>query len=430
VGSLKLIFLEPLTAIIVSFCFLGFLLYKRVNLGITLTATALLLAILALDWRKIPAVLYTTTDYQTLDGRLVISVVLATFGIMFLSQLYKETGLINQLSISLANIVKNPKTILSALPAVIGFLPVSGGALMSAPLVDSEAEKLKLTPEKKAYINLWFRHTIFPVYPVSQVLIITAALTETTIPSIIVRQIPVVIVMIIFGFLVGFWGTPNQKIRGKSEEENKPNSNLKTFLVAFTPILSTIVVTVGLDMTSFELSKQGFDVLIATIIGIIFFVAISKPSLKVFTKPLNGLGIYGVTLAAYGAFLLRNVLKAVGISNIFKAFVSNGSMDVLLLLIVLPGILGFLTGSPQGGIAIGASIVAGILPSSNGKPFSPSTAALLYMSAYMGYVIAPTHLCFTFTADYFKCSLSKIYKYLIPSFVITMAATLLVYFLV
>ncbi|MEM3626518.1 MAG: DUF401 family protein [Candidatus Bathyarchaeia archaeon] len=425
-----MIFLEPSAAIIVSFCFLGFLLYKRVNLGITLTGTALLLAILTLDWQKIPTTIYATTDYQTADGRLAISVVLATLGIMFLSQLYKETGFIHKLSESLANIVKNSKVILSVLPAVIGFLPVSGGALMSAPLVDSEAEKLGLPPEKKAYVNLWFRHTIFPVYPVSQVLIITAALTETTIPSIIARQIPVVLVMIILGFLIGFRRTSNPKTKGKPEVENKSKSNLKTFLLAFAPILSTIVVTVGLDMASFELSTQGFDVLIATIIGIIFLAAISKMSLQVFVKPFKGWGIYGVTLAAYGAFLLRNVLKAVEISNIFKLFVSNGSVDVLLLLTALPGILGFLTGSPQGGIAIGASILTGILPSSNGKPFSPSTAALLYMSAYMGYVIAPTHLCFTFTADYFKCSLGKVYKYLIPSFIITMAATLLVYFLV
>jgi hypothetical protein len=52
------------------------------------------------------------------------------------------------------------------------------------------------------------------------------------------------------------------------------------------------------------------------------------------------------------------------------------------------------------------------------------------MSAYMGYVISPTHLCFAFTADYFKCSLGKIYKYLIPSFAATFATVLLIYFLI
>lgn len=422
-------FINPLAAILISFCFLGVMLYKRVNLGITLTGTALIMAVLAFDLQRIPMVLYATTDYQTVDGRLTISVVLATFGVMLLSQLYKETGFINRLSESLANIVKNPKVILSVLPAVIGFLPVAGGALMSAPLVESEAEKLKLTPEKKTYLNLWFRHAIYPVYPVSQVLIITAALTETTIFSIIVRQIPVVIVMVILGFFISFWRVSNPKIPGELEIKDETNLHLKTFLVAFTPILSTIIVAVALEIAGFELSKQGFDVLIATIVGIIFLAAISKMSFKVFEKTFKIFGIYEVALATYGAFLLRNVLKSIEISNIFRAFVGDGSINVILLLMAVPAVLGFLTGSPQGGIAIGVSILAGILPSADGNIFSPSTAALLYMSAYMGYVIAPTHLCFTFTAEYFKCSLSKVYKYMIPSFVITMAVTLLVYFL-
>jgi hypothetical protein len=41
----------------------------------------------------------------------------------------------------------------------------------------------------------------------------------------------------------------------------------------------------------------------------------------------------------------------------------------------------------------------------------------------------PSHLCLAFTVDYFKCSLKKVYKYVIPSFLISFAAALLVYFL-
>ena len=80
--------LEPATAIIVSFCFLGVMLYKRVNLGITLNATALLLGFLSLDLLEIPSKIFETS----LD-LLTISVVLATFGIMWLSQLYKKQEL-------------------------------------------------------------------------------------------------------------------------------------------------------------------------------------------------------------------------------------------------------------------------------------------------------------------------------------------------
>lgn len=410
---------DPIIALIVSFASLGVMLYKRVNLGITLNATALLLALLSLEWREIPAIIFETTV-----DLLTISVVLATFGIMLLSLLYKETGVINDLSESLSRVINNPKVVSSVLPAVVGFLPVAGGALMSAPLVDSETEKLGLKPEKRAYVNLWFRHTIFPVYPISQLLIITAALTGITIPVIIMRHVPVVIVMIVVGYVLSFWKVSTVKDRKNSNIKNSLNSDLKGFFIAFSPILATIVVAVGLSLAGFGLAKQGFDVLIATFIGVVVLVAISRLSLQVFVKPLKSWGIYGITMATYGAFLLRNITVATGIPEIFQAFVTNGSVDIIILLTVVPAVLGFLTGSPSGGVSISISILAGVLT------FSPKTAALIYMSAYLGYLVTPTHLCFAFTADYFKCSMGRIYKYLIPSLAISFAIAILVYFLI
>ena len=403
-------------ALIFSFAVLGIMLYRRVNLGITLNATALLLGFLALDWWQIPVKIYETSV-----DLLTISIVLSTFGVMLLSQLYKETKMINRLSESLSRIIKNPKIVVSVLPAVLGFLPVAGGALMSAPLVDSEGEKLGLKPQKKAYVNLWFRHTIFPVYPLGQVLILTAALSEATISSIIIRNIPIVAVMVVVGYVIGFWKTPNPKSTLTGSE---PNHNFKDFLVAFSPILATIVVAVGLSLTPYGLSKQGFDVLIATFIGLIVLIAISKTNLKTFTKSLKGWGIYGITFAAYGAFLLGNIIKATEISTIFESVVASGNVDITLLLTGIPAVLGVLTASALGGVSIAMPILGGIMA------LSPRTASLIYISAYLGYVISPTHLCFAFTADYFKCHLGKIYKYVVPSFIVTFAAVLLVYFLV
>jgi hypothetical protein len=405
-------------ALVVSFAFLAVLLYKRVNLGITLNATAIFLALLSLSWLDIPNIVFKTTS-----DVLTISVTLATFGIMLLSELYKETGIINRLSESLSRIIKKPKVVLSVLPAVIGFLPVAGGALMSAPLVDSEADKLKLRPEKKAYVNLWFRHTIFPVYPLSQVLILAAALSATTVSSLILRNIPVVVVMVIVGYAIGFWKVSNPKSNEPCGEKSELNSDFKDFFKAFSPILASIIVAVGLDLVFLDFSKQGFDVLIAVTVGIIVLIAISKLSFQVFSKPLKSWGIYGITFAAYGAFLLGSVMKAAGISGIFENLVASGSVDNTVLLVIIPAVLGILTASALGGVSISIPILTGIMA------FSPRMASLVYMSAYLGYVISPTHLCLAFTARYFRCPLGKVYKYVVPSFIVTFATVLLIYFL-
>lgn len=412
-------FVDPPIAIVVSLCFLILLLYRRVNLGITLNATALILALLALPWQDIPNVVFKTTV-----DLLTISVVLATFAIMWLSQLYKETGVINRLSESLSRIIKNPKIVLIVLPAVIGFLPVAGGALMSAPLVDSEAEKLKLKPDRKAYVNLWFRHTIFPVYPLSQVLIVAALLAGTTVPTMILRQIPVVAVMVIVGHIIGFWKISNPETEKNQQTKKELNTDLRNFLNAFFPILISIIVVIVLSLIGLHLSELGVDVLIATFVGLAALVVISKPSRQLFTKPLRSWGIYGITLAAYGAFLLGNVMKETGISDMLGTFVANGSVDSTVILIVVPAALGVLTASALGGVSISIPLLGGFMT------LTPAMASLIYLSAYLGYVVSPTHLCFAFTARYFKCSLVKVYKYVIPSVLATFATVLLVYFLV
>jgi len=411
-------FFDPLLAVIAAIAFLIILIYKRVNLGIALNATALFLALLAVDLAKIPVVIYeTTVDLPT------VSVVLATFCIMLLSQLYKETGIIDRLSESIGRLINNPKAVLMVLPAVIGLLPVAGGALMSAPLVEKEAEKLQMKSDRKAYVNLWFRHTIFPVYPLSPVIITTTLLTGVSIPLIIMRQIPVAIVMAVVGYVIGF---RNTVLSGKKEQsaDQSRNRNLRDFLVSFSPILTTIAVAIALSLGGVKL-LNGFDVVVAIIIGLIIMIAVTRLRFKVFTKPFKTWGIYGITFAAYGAFLLRNVMINVGISNVFSSFMTNGSMDLVLFLAVAPAVLGLLTGSPAGGVAVSISILSGLLT----MPFAPKVAALIYISSYLGYMIAPTHLCFTFTADYFKCSLGRMYRYVLPSFLVTFPIAILVYFL-
>lgn len=376
------------------------------NLGITLNAAALLLALLALDLQQVLNVFVATST-----SWLTISLVTASFGIMFLSTLYKETKVIEALSESLSRIVNNSKLLVSILPAVIGLLPVAGGALMSAPLVEAETEKLGLNADKKTYVNLWFRHTIFPVYPISQLLILTALLTGTSISSLIYRQVPVVIGMVMAGYLIGL--RTSVKIKEHFIAEIDRNAELRRLVIAFLPIIATIVPVVAF----------GIDVSIAPFLGVVTLLVIAKSDFKTIVKPLKEWGIWGITFAAYGAFLFRNVAEAVGISQVFGSFVTTSNVDTFILLLVIPAFLSVITGSPSGGIAISVSILTGIVN------FAPNSASLLYISSYLGYVAAPTHLCLVLTAEYFKSSLGKLYRYLIPSLTICYPIAIIVYFL-
>jgi integral membrane protein (TIGR00529 family) len=401
-------FFNPLLVFAVSIALFVVLMYRRVGLGISLTVAAFLMSFLSLGIPETATVLSETCMDQT-----TLTLVFASFFIMLLSRLYKETGLVNVLTRSLCGFIKNPKVTVSLLPAVIGLLPVAGGALMSAPMVEAEADKLGFDESKKTYINIWFRHAILPIYPVSQFLILTAALTGTSIDALIVRQALVVAVMIIVGYFVGLRKIRNIK-NADSETKSNPKANLKGLAYSFLPIIVTIILTAALNV----------NIAISTLVGVITLLAITRTKVTTFQKVLKSRAVWEVTLAAFGALLLRNVTLASGASEILGSALANTNLSEIVVLSVVPVVLGFLLGSPSGAVALSIPILAETVT------FIPKNASLLYISAYLGYLGAPTHLCLVFTAQYFRSAITKSYKYLIPSIIVSMTAALITYILV
>ncbi len=379
------------------------MLYKRVAIGVALFFSALLMGILSMTLIDVFSVLAETSV-----DPITLSLVLVTFGIMILSLLYKETRLLEMLSQSFGGLFKNPKLVVSVLPALIGLLPVPGGALMSAPLVEMEADKLGFEEDKKAYVNVWFRHIIFPVYPMSQVLILAAALTGVSITSIVLGQIPVVASMIVSGY---FAVLRRPKIPDYASSKTEFKKNLKGFFISFSPIMVMVLLAVIF----------GVDVSVAAFVGVALLLCITRPRRQVLIKALRNRSIYMIALAAYGAMLLRSVTMTSGVSEMLGQIIVASNVSEVILLATLPAVLALLVGSPSGGLAVSIPIIAGTVT------FTSSSASLVYISAYFGYLAAPTHLCLALTANYFKCPLSKLYKILGPSLVLSFVVALLIY---
>jgi len=84
-------------------------------------------------------------------------ILVAVLMIVFLSELMKRKGRIKTMVDSLRRLLGDPRGC-GAGPAIIGFLPIIGGAMISAPMVEEASDELGLSPEKKTFLNYWFRH--------------------------------------------------------------------------------------------------------------------------------------------------------------------------------------------------------------------------------------------------------------------------------
>jgi integral membrane protein (TIGR00529 family) len=83
-------------------------------------------------------------------------------------ELLNSSGRMRKTIEALKALLPNRMLLLGGLPALIGLLPMPGGALFSAPMVDSVDHDHTLNKARKASINYWFRHIWeywWPLYP-------------------------------------------------------------------------------------------------------------------------------------------------------------------------------------------------------------------------------------------------------------------------
>ncbi len=147
-----------------SFVLIVLLLRMRWNLGLVMLLAALFLGSLyrigPLDQARV--ILQSSIDPVTIN--LVTGLVL----IMVLENIIRKKGLLKRMMESVVNVARDRRIAMAVLPGVIGLLPSAGGAAFSAPMVQEAAAGAEVAPERKAFVNYWFRHIweyISPLYP-------------------------------------------------------------------------------------------------------------------------------------------------------------------------------------------------------------------------------------------------------------------------
>lgn len=389
---------------------LTILIALRVHLGLSLLITAIVTGILSIGPQGVLSVIVeTSSSIQTLN---LISI---TFMILVLIGLYKTTNQLNRLGESLILLLRSPKLSITLLPTILGLLPVIGGALMSAPIVDVEGKRLGLSVGKRVFVNLWFRHLIMVVYPLNQALILTAALSGLNLWEIIIRQIPIAIFMFTTGFLLTFKGTSGCNVQYEYALEKEYKSRFK-FLLEFVKSLSPIILAITIALI------LKLNLAIAILLGIVSLLYLAKPTMNEFASILRDETLYLTILAAYSAMLLKNIVITSGIPEVIAYLISQSRIPYIIVLIILPLTLSLLLGLVSSGIALAIPLIQGL------TDISVREVSLIYISSYLGYLGSPSHLCLIVTTQYFKTHITIGHKYLILLSILTLTFTIILYY--
>ncbi len=398
--------------LILVFALIVFFLVRKWDLSYTLLLGSVVLGLLFGQSMADLAQQGIATLFDAATLRLMAAVLL----IMVLGELLKAIASMERLVHSLEALIQDSRLILPIVPALIGLLPMLGGAMFSAPLVEGIGTSLKLRPEQKTYINYWFRHIWEYVFPLYLGLVLAGALLSIPLPTLVPAQAPLTLGAIIAGALFGLRQI-NQE--GKEREpEGKAAGRWRSagvLALSIWPIVLVILLTLVFRV---ELALS----LAATIL---LAGLLNRLSLRTWGGILRQGLSPRMALSVIGIMLFKRMIEATGAASAIPAAFASLGLPPQIVIFVVPFAVGLSTGMISAAVGISFPLLHPIIV---GDAVHLNYAVFAFAGGFMGMLLSPLHLCLALTKDYFQAQWGPLYQMLVPSVAVVTATAVLLLF--
>jgi integral membrane protein (TIGR00529 family) len=391
----------PLILIAIPFITVVLLVTKHVNYGLALFIGAVAIALVSMMNPAIflETIIEAVTDLETVELTSIVAL------IQILAIYMNESGMIQRLIDSTRKLL-SAKAILAIIPAIMGSLPMPGGALLSAPMIDNIADKLSLNSDEKSFVNVWFRHWNFFVYPLSSAIILASTLSGVSLYNLIAVQVPVLALYVAVGYVATLCRVANPRDHAI---DKRSGELIYRALVNISPIAIAIVLTI-----------IGLNMVIALTVAIAYTIAITRMKLNEALKALRRVNV-SLPLAIPGVMIFRYTLNRSGLIDAALPHLSSMYLSPVSIALAIAWMVGLATAMPSAGIALVLPIASAVI-----GDMSVSTASAVYISIIFSYLISPLHLCLVLTVGYYRSSIYAVYKRLIPSAIIVYLLSLII----
>jgi integral membrane protein (TIGR00529 family) len=395
--------LTALLKIALVFAGIVVLLSRKWNLGLVLLLACVAVGLLFTYPLQYVALDLLLAAVDPLTLRLALIVVM----IMILSELLRQTAGLKGTVTSLQALIPNGRIVIAALPALVGLLPMVGGAMFSAPMVDKVGDRLNASRGRKTFVNYWFRHVWEPVFPLYPSALLAAELLNKTNLQLAAASWPLAATAAVGGLLFGLLKLPRRGDDDPSASASRAQ-NLRTLARSIWPIVLVISLPLILRI------DERIDLILSLVLTIAVMMTVKR-------VPLVGLGIilrrhipWNTVVVIFSALMFRRVLDQSGAVGFVSAGLTELNLPVGLVAFAIPFIASLLTGLVVAGYSIGFPVVLPLIVAS-GEAVPPAWAAWLMAGGFMGVMCSPLHLCLALTRVYFKTDWTCIYRFILPS---------------
>jgi integral membrane protein (TIGR00529 family) len=395
--------------ILIVFIFVLLAIRKKISLGNAFILGALLIGVLfgLKPSSMVDAVITSIIMPKTLALSAVVTLILV------LSSSLELGGQMERLLGNFRGLVSNPRLNLAIFPALIGLLPMPGGAVFSAPMVKELGNKSQLRPEQLSFINYWYRHIWEYWWPLYPGILLSVALAEINLWEIILFMWPLTLAAVIFGSL-SIKGADLQQ----AGETMKKRRSATPFVRELVPIL--MVILIGL-CAGILLSRLFPDLDIAKETGLIIALVITIGYVwrqngmtrdtirRIIIDPRILPMFYMVTaiLVFKGMLEVSHAVEAISMEFM------QLSVPLVLIVVLVPFIVGGITGITIAFVGTTFPIIIPLVYSMGEGSFILAYVILALISGFVGVLLSPLHLCLLLSNQYFDATFGRVHRHLV-----------------
>ena len=321
---------------------------------------------------------------------------------------------------------------LMIIPAVIGLIPMPGGALVSAPLVDKAVTGKDWSSDWKSAVNYWFRHIWEYWWPLFPVVIVTLSIFHVSTIHYTLTLIPFSITSIAAGYF--FLVRPHLNRLAQEKIQNDEGHDFRPLIGSLLVILVCVLfVPLLLRMVCPALSPQT-NKMVAMLIGMASGLVILLFHEAKFGRPQVFAGFFTyksfnqlVTLG--GVVVFQYFLEASKLMPQAASELAHSGIPVKGVVALLPFIAGLTTGVASGFAGLAFPLIVGLMESGETTLTPLATLALAFGFGYVGMLLSPVHLCLILTRDYFEAKLAFIYRHILPCVLVTTITAIVLHWL-
>jgi integral membrane protein (TIGR00529 family) len=332
--------------------------------------------------------------------------------ILVLSDAMERSGQSARLMEALSGHLTSPRLRLVFFPALIGLLPMPGGAVFSAPMVKTVSENMTIRNSDRAVLNYWFRHVWELCWPLYPGIILTVALADITLIELISRTWPGTPVMLLAGWF--FFLRPGVLGAKDIAVARRPVVSARgAALREGLPLIMAICGAIGLE-SAIAVFAPGIAFewgVLAALAAAVVCVMLQNTQLglpflrRVATKR----ALWSMLFVVVSIFVFKDIMQASGVVDEMSR-VAGGEAALIASATFLPFLVGMVAGINVAFVGATFPLLLGVLGSLGMHDQTIPYLVLATFCGFTGVMVSPIHICFVLTCQYFGCELGRTWR--------------------